>query len=121
MLTAKQENFCINIINGMTQADAYRNAYPGTKMSDKTIYEQSSKMMNNPKIYTRIKELREEVANSEIMTAKERLKWLSSVIRDNEEKMSVRLSASDQMNKMQGEYVQKIEGSLNVTKLEDVL
>ena len=42
MLTAKQEQFVKNIIDGMSQADAYRNAYPNQRMSDKTIWESAS-------------------------------------------------------------------------------
>ena len=37
MLTANQEQFAQNIIQGMSQADAYRAAYPNQRMSDKTV------------------------------------------------------------------------------------
>ena len=37
------------------------------------------------------------------------------------ETTSDKLKASDQLNKMEGQYIQKIEGNLNVTKLEDLL
>jgi hypothetical protein len=35
--------------------------------------------------------------------------------------MKCRLTAVDIMNKMQGEYVTKIDGNLNVAKLEDLI
>ena len=113
MLTAKQEKFCLNIINGMSQADAYRDAYPGIRMSDKTVWERASVLAKNNKVLTRIAELRDELAKPSIMTAEERLEWLTTVVKDDEQVIDVRLKASDQMNKMQGAYVQKIEADVN--------
>lgn len=121
MLTPKQEQFVQNIIVGMSQADAYRNSYNCKKMSDKTIHENASRLMADSKIKARVQELRAQISQDNIMTAQERLEWLSEVIRNTNESMTDRLKASDQMNKMQGEYTTKVEGSLNVTKLEDLL
>ena len=122
MLTAQQEQFAKNIaLEGMNQADAYRNAYNCENMQDNSIYREASLLKDNPKVAQRIQELRDTLAKSSIMTAQERLEWLSSVIKDDNEKTAIRLSASDQMNKMQGEYVQKVEGSIAVKRLEDVL
>jgi phage terminase small subunit len=121
MLTDKQERFVRNIIEGMNQADAYRSAYPNQRMSDKTIWETASKLMKNPKVATRLAELRNELAKPSIMTAQERLEWLTKLIMSDEESTSDKLKATDIMNKMQGEYVTKVEGNLNVTKLEDLL
>lgn len=121
MLTAKQEEFAKNIVEGMNQAAAYRSAYPKQKMSDKTIHEAASRLMKNSKVVARINELRAELAKPTIMTAQERLEWLTSIIKSEGETTDTKLKASDQMNKMQGEYVQKVEGSLNIAKLEDIL
>ena len=112
MLTPKQEQFVQNIIQGMSQADAYRSAYPNQRMSDKTIWESASKLMSNPKVVTRLTELRNELAKPSIMSAQERLEWLTSVVKDEEQTMTDRLKASDQMNRMQGEYVQKVEAEV---------
>ena len=113
MLTPNQEAFAQNIIEGMTQADAYRSAYDCSKMSDKTIWEKASRLMADNKVRTRVQELRDQVALSSIMTAQERLKWLTSVIKDAEERTENKLKAADIMNKMQGEYVQRIEADVN--------
>lgn len=131
MLTAKQEQFVKNIIDGMSQADAYRHAYPNQRMSDKTIWESASKLLKNPKVSARLQELRDKMVDESIMTAKERLKFLTGVINGTEKEkitqivdgepielevpISVknRLSAVDLMNKMQGEYTQKIEAEVN--------
>jgi phage terminase small subunit len=122
MLTEKQEKFCLNIINGMSQADAYRDAYPGTNMTDKTVWEKASVLAKKDKVRSRIDELRAEIAKPYIMTAQERLEWLTTVVKDDEQVIDVRLKASDQMNKMQGAYVQRIEADVNTkVKLEDIL
>lgn len=121
MLTAKQELFVQNIIQGMSQADAYRSAYPKQRMSDKTVWETASKLMANPKVITRLTELRNELATHAIMSAQKRLEWLTGVIQSEEESTGDKLRAVDIMNKMQGEYVTKVEGNLGITKLEDLL
>lgn len=122
MLTEKQEKFCLNIINGMSQSDAYRDAYPGIRMSDKTVWEKASMLAKKDKVRSRIDELRNDLAKPSIMTAQERLEWLTTVVKDDGQVIDVRLKASDQMNKMQGAYVQRIEADVNAkVKLEDIL
>lgn len=111
MLTANQEAFVKNIIEGMNQADAYRSAYPKQKMSDKTIWEAASRLMKNDKVLARLSELRNELAKDTIMTAQKRLEWLTEVI-NGEEDINAKLKAVDIMNKMQGEYTQKIEANV---------
>lgn len=122
MLTDKQEKFAQAVaLEGMSLSDAYRAAYDTSRMKDKTINEKACVLAKDGKITARINELRDTLATDKIMTAQERLEWLSRVIKDKNESTKNRLSASDQMNKMQGEYVTKVEGNLNVAKLEDLI
>lgn len=121
MLTANQEKFVQNIIEGMNQADAYRSAYPKQRMSDKSVWETASKLMKNPKVVSRLTEIRAEMMKPSIMTAQQRLEWLTELVDNAEEGTSEKLKAIDIMNKMTGEYVTKVEGNLSVTKLEDLL
>lgn len=120
MLTANQEQFVQNIIQGMSQADAYRSAYPNQRMSDKTIWETASKLMTNPKVIARLTELRNELAKPSIMSAQERLEWLTDIV-NGAALLQDKLRAVDIMNKMTGEYVTKVDGSLNIAKLEDLI
>lgn len=125
MLTANQEAFVQNIIQGMSQADAYRSAYPNQRMSDKTIWETASKLMANPKVVTRLKELRDKIANEKIMSAQKRMEWLTEVVKSDMASYSDKLKAVDIMNKMDGEYVQKIaaevqaETTINIELVDD--
>jgi phage terminase small subunit len=112
MLTPKQEKFVQGIIEGMSQADAYRSAYSTKNMADKTVWENASRLMADSKVKARVQELRDKVMAPSIMTAQERLEWLTSIVKNTEESTADRLRASDQMNKMQGEYVQKVEADV---------
>ena len=53
MLTAKQEQFVKGIIDGMSQADAYRSAYDTSRMADKTVHEKASRLMSDGKVRAR--------------------------------------------------------------------
>lgn len=130
-LTAKQEKFVQGIIDGMSQADAYRAAYSTRNMSDNAIYREASLLMSIPKISQRIKELRDSMMNDSILSARERLEYLTRVIKGEEPERVVqlvdgervelelpvsvknKLGALDLMNKMTGEYTTKIEADVN--------
>ena len=113
MLTDKQESFAKAIaLDGMSYSDAYRSAYDTSKMSDKTVNEKASLLKDHDKIRARIKELRDEVDTPKIMSAQKRKEWLTEVINDNNMDINARLKASDQLNRMEGEYVQKVEAEV---------
>ena len=125
MLTAKQELFVQNIIKGMSQADAYRNAYDTKRMSDNAIYREASLLMSNPKVAQRLAELSDKTNKEKIMSAQKRLEWLSERVLDDEVDINAKLKAIDIMNKMQGEYIQKIaadvqtETTINIELVDD--
>ena len=135
-LTSKQEKFVQNLLKGLSQTDAYKKAYNTSKMKEKTIIEKASVLANKDNIRTRYEELNKRAEDKAIMSAIERKKWLTKVINcdvkvkqeyDNEIKeyepyMSDRLEAIDMLNKMDGVYVTKLNGDINVNKkLEDMI
>ncbi len=134
-LTLKQEKFVQNLIKGMSQREAYKNSYDAKKMKDETIDTRACELFKNSKIKARYEELLKRLEDKAIMSAEERMKWLSKVITadikvereyDNEVKeydpyMSDRLKAMDILNKMDGQYTTKIEGNISVEKIEDLL
>lgn len=150
MLTAKQEKFVQNLIQGMSQADAYRGAYSTKKMSDNAIYREASLLLKNPKVAKRYGELRgklvERAERKALMNAEERMEFLAGVISGEIEEeflvevvnpetgereqiksnhpssLNIKLKALDIYNKMSGEYVTKLQGDVNIQpKLEDLL
>lgn len=113
MLTEKQERFAQAVaLEGMTYSDAYRSAYDTKRMSNKTINEKASVLASEDKITARITELREDLVGKKIMSAQERLEWLTQLIHSEKETTGDKLKAADIMNKMQGEYVQKVEADV---------
>ena len=109
----------------MSQADAYRSAYNASKMTNKSIIEKASDLASNVNIKERVKELRDKVARKSIMSAQERLEWLTRLVLSEDATNSDRIKALDIMNKMDGEYTQKIqadvqtETTINIELVED--
>ena len=60
MLTAKQENFVELLTQGSSQSSAYKGAYDTQNMSDKSVWEEASRLRRHPKVSTRILELEKE-------------------------------------------------------------
>ena len=132
MLTPKQEKFVQNIINGMTQRQAYKDAYDAEKMKDEVVDVRACELFNNSKVKVRYQELMERLEDKAIMSARERMKWLSDVVVGNiketvavmktdadgnsemiekefPSKLDTKLKALDTLNKMSGEYVEKVK------------
>lgn len=130
MLTPKQEKFVRNLVQGMSQREAYKRSYDAENMMDSSIDCEASKLFNDPKISHRYEELIERAATASVMTAQERLEYLTRVVCgveyeqslvtvDGEEflkefpvDMSAKLKALDIMNKMTSEYVQRVEADV---------
>jgi phage terminase small subunit len=126
MLTEKQEKFVQSIVlEGMNYSDAYRSAYNADRMSDKTVNEKASLLASEDKIRARILELRKETITPKIISVQKRKEWLTEVINDTNVDINARLKASDQLNKMEGEYIQKVEAevknavSINIELVDD--
>ena len=112
MLTPKQELFVKNIVlEGMNYSDAYRSAYNTENMSDKTINERACRLKDEYKISTRIKELRAEIDSPKIMSATRRREKLSEFAQSDDP--IVAMKAMDLLNKMDGEYIQKVVADVN--------
>ena len=129
-LNVKQEKFIQNIVNGMSQREAYKNAY-NAKYKDEVIDIRACELFNSGKVQVRYKELMEQLEDKAIMSAKDRMKWLTDVINgdvkdivyynvDGEntsmEKtadINTKIRALDTLNKMSGEYTTKIESNVD--------
>ena len=57
VLTVKQNDFVVEIMEGASQTSAYRSAYNTQNMSQKTIWEEASRLRRHPKVAARIIEL----------------------------------------------------------------
>ena len=123
-LTAQQEKFAQAIaLEDMNQADAYRSAYNTSRMSDEVIWVKASELANSGKVAVRIAELRQEAMTPKVMNAQKRREKLTELA--NDEDPNVAMKAIDLLNKMDGEYVQKIaadvqtETTINIELVEE--
>ncbi len=134
MLNAKQEMFIQNIVKGMSQREAYKNAYQ-VNYKDEAIDSKASVLFNTDKVQKRYRELMNKLEDESIMNAKERMKWLTEVIKDIQREeanikmpdgeevligmknadLNTKIKAIDTLNKMSGEYITKVEGKLGIS------
>lgn len=144
-LTPKQEKFIQNIVSGMSQREAYKNSYNAENMKDEVIDVKACELFNDGKVKVRYQELIDKLEDEAIMTAKQRMKWLSDVVNNIQKEdiyltadkgaegmedvkissknadLNTKMKAIDILNKMSGEYTTKIEGNVGIGKLEDLL
>lgn len=114
VLNARQERFIQNIVSGMTQRQAYKEAYK-VNYDEDAIDNNASKLFNKAEVQTRYKELMQELEDEAVMTAIEKRKMLKEMALDANNSVTDRIKAIDTDNKMTGEYVTNIKGSLNLT------
>lgn len=68
-LTPQREAFARAIAKGGTQADAYREAFPGSKKwKDNSVHIAASKLMADAKVTLRVDELRAKVVAKVVLT-----------------------------------------------------
>ena len=144
-LTPKQEKFVQNLVKGMSQREAYKKSYNAKKMKDASIDTKAWELMQKVEIRERYDELMGKAESKAVMSAQQRMEWLTNIINEvvkektavlktdkdgNSElieqefpsKLDTKLKALDILNKMSGEYKTILDGNVEVTKkLEDLL
>ena len=109
-MTHRQELFIQEYIKtGNATSSAIKVGY-----SKKTARAIGQENLTKPYIKKRIEELSQKIANNNIMTAKERQEYLTKLINAADVKVSDKLKALDILNKMTGEYTQKVEVNGNI-------
>ena len=110
---------------GMSQRKAYRVAYPKSqKWKDATVDNKAYALEKKGEVMARYNELKEQAANAAggaVMTRNEKRKILAAMARDENLSPKERQLAIDIDNKMENEYLTRIEGNMNVSKLEDLI
>ena len=116
-LTPKQEKYVQGLVAGLSQRQAYIQAYSTKNMKDTTIDNNAYKLMQNNEISTRYNELMEEHKDKALWTREEavnELKWLYKQaiksIEDQDEgyvrqgTSSALLGAIQELNKLEDLY-----------------
>ena len=123
MLTAKQENFVELLTQGTSQTSAYRGAYDTQNMSDKTVWEEASRLRRHPKVSTRILELeKEKEARRRLQAVSREERVLNELerIAFGDGPIAGRLKAVELLGKHIGFFTPKMESPVERTS-DDIL
>lgn len=113
-LTIEEERFVQNVVSGMKICDAYRKAYTNAKdLDNNSATKRGSRILHSEPCQTRFDQLIYQSQCAAILSRQEKLILLSNMVRDPSASDKTKLSALDLLNKMEGEYVKKIEASVN--------
>ena len=118
MLTSKQEKYVQGLVAGLSQRQAYIQAYPkASDWKENSVDRQASTLLKNPKVLARYNDLMEEHKNKALWTREEainELKWLYKQaiksIEDQDEgyvrqgTSSALLGAIQELNKLEDLY-----------------
>lgn len=110
-LTPKQELFVQGIISGLSQRQAYRQAYPSAKgWLDSSVDSKAAVLLQNVKVLSRYRELLKQFSNMALWSREQAFneyEWLKNKARSSIENDGIRqanssafLSALDGMNNM---------------------
>ncbi len=121
MLTPQQEDFATGIACGLSQADAYRQAYPrSVKWKDKSVWEKASLLASNAKVKARVKELAEKAAAKNEITVERVIGELAKIAFGNKRDLmrwgpgGVTLTPSEDITDDAAAMVQSVEESTSL-------
>lgn len=109
-MNERQKKFAEFYAQSGNAADSARRA----GYSDSYAEHRTDEMLRNVEISKYIRELTDKAKDERILSAKDRQVMLSEIARDEEYKAGDRVKAIDTLNKMTGEYITKIEGSVDM-------
>lgn len=123
---SRHEKFVQGLASGLSQRKSYRAAFPSSeKWKDETVDSKASALAKNDKVLTRLQEIAARTEDEAIMSIKERKEWLTQVIKSESEYTKDKLKAIDLLNRMDGEYVTKVQAdvqsevTINVELVDD--
>lgn len=97
-LTTKQENFVQGLVAGLSQRDAYKQAYKADRMKDSTINVKASELVKDGKITVRYRELLKEYSNMNLWTreaAFNEYEWLKNRAKEDIQEEGVRQATAN--------------------------
>ena len=97
-LTTKQENFAQGLVAGLSQRDAYKQAYKTDRMKDSTINVKASELAKDGKIMVRYRELLKEYSNMNLWTreaAFNEYEWLKNRAKEDIQEEGVRQATAN--------------------------
>ena len=110
-LTPKQESFCLAYLETGSASEAYRQAYDVTGMKPESVNREAKSVIDNPKISSRIEELRAPVREAAQISLRQHLDDLKRLrdLAEASEKYGPAIQAEVARGKASGLYVEKTE------------
>lgn len=114
-LTIKQENFCLEYVKSGNASEAYKKAYSAGKMKAASINRLAKQLIDNIKITSRIKELREPVIEKAQITLEGHLADLLTLreLAVKYQQISAAINAEIARGKAAGIHIEKSQVNLN--------
>tara|TARA_R110000782_G_scaffold55229_6_gene116503 strand:- start:3803 stop:4225 length:423 start_codon:yes stop_codon:yes gene_type:complete len=110
--TSKEEKFAQSLAGGMTQSDAYRNAYDVSKSTkSETINQSCCRVLSRPHVSARVAELRAPIVAKVGITLENHIQRLQDLSEKAEAagQYSAAIKAEESRGKACGLYVEKVE------------
>lgn len=123
-LTQKQEKFCRNIVSGMSNKDAYNNAY--NSKSDNAAWIESTKLLKREDIQKYISDLRKpieiEIQSNQFNARQKQIDFINdriNICKEKGDEQSI-IRYTDMLNKIHGIYKEEIDKSEQKTNISNV-
>jgi phage terminase small subunit len=117
-LTSKQELFCQRLVSGVNASDAYREVYNASKMKAATVHRSCTELTQNPKIATRVAELRKPIAKASEKTVMSQINRLDEMIEQAMETDQV--SAAMKGIELQSKLLDQFPATKNINENHDM-
>lgn len=121
-LTAKQEEFAAGIASGLSQAEAYRKAYPvSAKWKDKSVWEKSSVLAADVNVRSRVAELMAKAAAANEVTVERIVRELALIAFGNKKAVmswgpeGLKLKNSDELSDDAAALVAEVKETVSST------
>lgn len=115
ILTPKQEAFCLAYLETGNASEAYRRAYE-TKAKPESVNRTAKELLDNPKITSRLEELRAPVRERAQLTLEQHLADLKRLrdLAEASEKYGPAVTAEMARGKASGLYVENVNVNVNI-------
>lgn len=121
-LTPKQEAFATGIASGLSQAEAYRQAFPKSQVwKDETVWKRASELAANREVQGRIQDLRDKAAEANEVSIERIVAEVVKVAFANQRDLmtwgpsGVKLRPSDELTDEQAASVSEVSESTSAT------
>ena len=111
-LTPKQEAFAQALATGVSQAQAYRKAFPTSKKwTDQTVWNRASELAGHGGVSGRLAELQSKAAAHAVFTLSDHLKRLQQLSRaaQRAKEFTAAVKAEENRGRAAGFYLSKVE------------